>query len=171
MLILAIDPGPTESAWLLWHAEAERIEQMGIEPNLALRERIYDDSHAWDRLVIEQIASYGMAVGAEVFQTCVESGRFAEAWRRRESWKPSVTAEQVDHYRPVAWVPRLWVKQTLCRDSRAKDTNIRQALIDRYGPQGTKKAPGKLYGVRSHIWAALAVAVTFADLQRAKGVA
>ena len=42
--------------------------------------------------------------------------------------------------------------------------NIRQALLDLIGPQGTKKAPGPTYGVRSHEWAALAVAVTVAGL-------
>jgi hypothetical protein len=36
---------------------------------------------------------------------------------------------------------------------------VRQALIDRLGLQGTKKAPGPTYGIKSHEWAALAVAV------------
>jgi len=43
---------------------------------------------------------------------------------------------------------------------KAKDANIRQALIDKLGPVGTKKSPGPLWGVKSHIWSALAVAVT-----------
>jgi len=56
---------------------------------------------------------------------------------------------------------------------RAKDANIRQALIDRYGPGkdkaiGQKKTPGPLYGFKSHEWAALAVAVTWMDQQGAK---
>jgi hypothetical protein len=42
---------------------------------------------------------------------------------------------------------------------RAKDANIRQALIDKIGPQGTKAQPGPTYGIKSHSWAALAVAV------------
>jgi hypothetical protein len=41
---------------------------------------------------------------------------------------------------------------------RAKDANIRQALIDKLGAVGTKKAPGPLYGISGHLWAALAVA-------------
>jgi hypothetical protein len=42
---------------------------------------------------------------------------------------------------------------------------VRQALIDRLGPQGTKKNPGPTYGMRSHLWAALAVAVYAGDVK------
>jgi hypothetical protein len=51
------------------------------------------------------------------------------------------------------------VKLHLCNSPRAKDGNVRQALIDRVGPQGTKKGQGPTYGIKSHEWAALAVAV------------
>jgi len=43
---------------------------------------------------------------------------------------------------------------------KAKDTNIRQALIDMIGPQGKKSCPGPTFGMSSHTWAALAVAIT-----------
>ena len=51
---------------------------------------------------------------------------------------------------------------------RAKDANVRAALIDRFGPSkrkaiGLKATPGPLYGVHSHMWSALAVAVTYGD--------
>ena len=49
----------------------------------------------------------------------------------------------------------------------AKDKNIRQALIDRYGVVGTKKDPGFFYvnGTKfaKDMWAAMAVAVTYFD--------
>jgi hypothetical protein len=76
-------------------------------------------------------------------------GRFQEAWRF-----PS----------QVRKVYRQQVKLHLCGSPRAKDANIRQALLDKLGPQGTKKAPGPTYGVKSHAWAALAVAVTAAEV-------
>ena len=46
-----------------------------------------------------------------------------------------------------------------------RDANIRQALIDRYGPGkdraiGRKLSPGPLYGLSGDCWSALAVAVT-----------
>ena len=60
------------------------------------------------------------------------------------------------------------MKLTLCGDARAKDPNIRAALIDRWGGSkaaavGTKKSPGPLYGFKSDMWAALAVAETFIE--------
>jgi hypothetical protein len=91
------------------------------------------------------VASYGMPVGREVFETCVWIGRFQQSWRYPEA---------------VKLVYRRDVKLHLCGNSRAKDANIRQALIDKLGPVGTKSAPGPLYGVKSHAWAAVAVAVT-----------
>jgi hypothetical protein len=89
-----------------------------------------------------------MPVGREVFETCVWIGRFQQVWRDPEA---------------VKLVYRRDVKLHLCGNSRAKDANIRQALIDKLGPVGTKAAPGPLYGVRSHAWAAVAVAVTAFD--------
>jgi hypothetical protein len=94
------------------------------------------------------IASYGMAVGKEVFETCVWIGRFVEVARV----EPRLV------YRRDA-------KLHLCHSPRAKDANVRQALIDRLGPQGTKKNPGPTYGMRSHLWAALAVAVYAGDVK------
>lgn len=35
---------------------------------------------------------------------------------------------------------------------------------------GTKKTPGPLYSVKSHIWAALGVAIVFEDRQRVKTI-
>lgn len=102
-------------------------------------------------LAIEMIASYGMAVGSEVFDTCIWIGRFIQAWNG-----------------PYTQVFRKDVKMHLCGQTKAKDANVRQALIDRFGPGkdkaiGTKKNPGPLYGISGDIWAALAVAVTHYD--------
>jgi hypothetical protein len=63
----------------------------------------------------------------------------------------------------VQLVYRRDVKLHLCHSPRAKDANVRQALIDRLGPQGTKKNPGPTYGMKSHLWAALAVGVYAMD--------
>jgi hypothetical protein len=102
----------------------------------------------YDLCACEMIASYGMAVGKEVFETCVWIGRFVEI-----------------AYEPVQLVYRRDVKLHLCHSPRAKDANVRQALIDRLGPQGTKKNPGPTYGMKSHLWAALAVAVYAGDVK------
>jgi hypothetical protein len=151
---LAIDPGPKQSALLYFNARTGQPGAMAIAPN----DQVRADIMQFDLpVVVEMVASYGMAVGKDVFETVYWIGRFCEA------------AEPAGHHR----VFRMAVKTHLCHDSRAKDANIRQALIDRFPatgggktPQvGTKAQPGPLYGIKSHLWAALAVAVTFADKQ------
>jgi len=150
-MILAIDPGPTHSAFVDWNGS--EISAMGIPENQVLVDNINQFTDGIrGNLVIEQVASYGMPVGAEVFETVFWSGRFAQAFRGQ-----------------FHRLPRIKIKQHLCHDSRAKDGNIRQALIDRFGPPGTKRSPGLLYGVKKDIWAALALAVTWWDLNTGSG--
>lgn len=139
-MILAIDPGPKQSAYVAW--SNGRVVYCGLEDNFCVRNQIRGRPTG-SALAIEMIASYGMAVGADVFSTCVEIGRMVEVADGK-----------------ATLVFRKDVKLHLCGSARAKDANIRQALIDLYGTVGTKKNPGPLYGVKSHIWSALAVAVT-----------
>lgn len=149
--VLAIDPGPTHSACVIWSG-SRIIDFCRADNDTVLEEIIpsFDDLSGEDlHLVIEKIACYGMAVGAEVFETVFWSGRFAQAFG----------ADRCDR------IERLKVKLHLCKDSRAKDANIRQALIDRLGPPGTKKNPGPTYGISGDCWSALAVAVTWSDQQ------
>jgi hypothetical protein len=146
ILITALDPGPTHTALVCWNGSIVQVAK--YEPNAA----ILDLLKTWapqgdDPLAIEQVASYGMPVGAEVFETVFWTGRFAEAYG----------ADRVTR------IPRLTVKMHLCHDSRAKDANIRRALLDRFGAPGTKRAPSVLYGISGDLWAALALAVTFYD--------
>jgi hypothetical protein len=148
-MILAIDPGTTESGWCTY--DGSRVIDSGVRPNFAMLEQVRISLA--DRLCIEMIASYGMAVGREVFETCVWIGRFQQAWRDPES---------------VELVYRRDVKLHLCGSAKAKDPNVRQALLDMFPrtgggktPQiGTKGQPGPLYGVSSHAWPALGVAIT-----------
>ena len=154
---LAIDPGPEVSAWLVHDSANDEIRGFGIWPNHELLDLLRGDAHGGlssevTRIAIEKVESFGMAVGAEVFETVFWSGRFAEASSR---W--SISLERI---------PRRAVKLHLCGSARAKDANIRQALIDRYGgpsSRGTKAKPGPLYGIANDVWSALAVAVTAAD--------
>jgi hypothetical protein len=152
MKILAIDPGPTMSAYCIW--DGKRLFDFGKVENeeiiKAAEQFYYGDGVT--ACVIEKIASYGMAVGAEVFETCYWSGRFAQAIG------PGITDR----------IPRLEVKLHLCRDSKARDANVRQAIIDRFGGKekaiGKKATPGPLFGVSGDCWSALAVALTWFDL-------
>jgi hypothetical protein len=152
-VILAVDPGPVLSAWL--ELRDGLPAAFAHEPNAAVLERVRVSEAT--TLAVEMVASYGMAVGADVFSTCVWAGRLIQAWLDAGRDESSVT-----------YVYRKAVKLHVCGSSRAKDPNVRQALIDRFGPGkdaavGRKKTPGPLYGVSGDVWAALAVAVTAAD--------
>jgi hypothetical protein len=145
MIILAIDPGPEESAYLVFVSGA--IRRHGKVSNADLSKFIRDDGRGMDQCCIEMIASYGMPVGREVFETCVWIGRFMENFG-------------VDRCHRLT---RIEIKSHLCHSAKAKDSNIRQALIDRLGPPGTRKAPGATYGISGDCWSALAVAVCWTD--------
>jgi hypothetical protein len=150
-VVLAIDPGPVRSAFLVFNGETQRIRQAAIVMNGELVDMLAAGVSAEvGAVVIEWIESYGMAVGREVFETVHWSGRFTEAAR------PA----------PVVQLPRRAVKLHLCGSSRAKDPNVRTALLDRFGgagAKGTKAAPGPLYGIAADLWSALAIAVTWTD--------
>ena len=150
MILLAIDPGTTESAWVEYDTEKRAVVQWAKEPNVTVLRRIEASDAA--NLSIEMIASYGMAVGREVFETCVWIGRFVQIWE-------NILGD------PARLVYRKEVKMHLCGSARAKDPNVRQALIDRFGGSkeaaiGKKATPGPLYGLSGDGWAALGVAVT-----------
>lgn len=142
--MFGIDPGTAQSAIVSFNGR--KLSFAKILPNdaLLLMLRRSKDSLSGNRVAIESIASYGMAVGRETFETCEWCGRFREA------------AEQ--NGATVLKVYRKDVKMFLCNNGKAKDANISQALRDKYGDVGTKKEPGMLYGISSHLWAALAVA-------------
>jgi hypothetical protein len=147
--ILAIDPGTTKSAYVVY--QDGNILEKGILENPEMLKKIRDgfSDYLINDMAMEMIASYGMAVGKSVFFTCVWIGRFVEAWGRDF------------HY-----IYRKDVKMCLCGATKAKDSNIRQAIMDRYGSTrekaiGLKAEPGPLYGVSKDIWAAIGVAITF----------
>ena len=153
MRILAIDPGPLESGWLLCDTAPFTILECGVMPNGDLLSGLLGLRFpGCNRIVIEQVESFGMAVGASVFGTVFWSGRFAQAAVGR-----GIAFDRLG---------RKAVKLHLCGTYRAKDANIRQSLIDRFGGEvaiGRKVTPGPLYLVRSHAWPALALAVTWSD--------
>jgi hypothetical protein len=155
MTVLAIDPGSEFSACLIYDGEMPRhAEKLPNEAAMGLLGRIVGNLLV-DYIVIEQVASYGMPVGREVFDTVFWSGRFYE--RASELYVPTM-------------LPRKDVKLHLCQSPRANDATIRQALIDRFGGKdkaiGKKSSPGPLWGLRADMWQALALAVTFWDTSR-----
>jgi hypothetical protein len=149
-LIYAIDPGRLESGWMLWDASGRRVIRCGIDPNETLSRILIEEGQGPRRpLFVEMMACYGKAVGQEVFETAVWIGRFIEIWSILDQ--------------PWHLVYRVKIKAHHCHRASVTDANINQALRDKYGVVGTKKNPGPLWGVKKHIWSALAIATYAAE--------
>lgn len=157
MKILAIDPGNIESGYAVIEMPDFKLLEFGKVKNEELLADIEDRfvyDTTIDAVAIEMVASYGMAVGKSVFDTCVWIGRFVQA----------LANDGVD------FVYRKDEKMCLCGSMKAKDSNIRQALIDRYAKhdfkngKGVKKNPDTFYGVSKDVWQAIAVGVTYYEM-------
>lgn len=159
--IFAIDPGPVESGFVQALYEGKTVKHVyghGKYQNQQIADFLRANyRRSESEIAVEMIASYGMAVGREVFETCVWIGRFLEA----AGIPQAIAARHL--------VYRLEEKQTLCHSTKAKDSNIIQALVDKYAPgqpnhgKGTKKTPGFFYGFSRDAWQAMAVAVTWLE--------
>lgn len=150
-MLLSIDPGNKESAYCLIHKGTLKPIEFGKVDNDEMLRII--SALSFTDLAIEMVASYGMSVGESVFETCLWIGRFIQqAYNRRAP----ITVTKI--YRKDE-------KINLCGSMRAKDSNIRQALIDRFGVVGTKKAPGWFYAFHSDIWSSYAVGITYLDMK------
>jgi len=144
-LIIAIDPGNEQSA-MVWLKDGEIARHEILDNEGLVQSLLYIGDTKETDVVIEMVASYGMPVGKTIFSTCVWIGRFIQACPLT-----------------VNLVYRKDIKLHLCNSMRAKDSHVRQALIDRFGEPGTKKNPGLTYGVHKDEWSALAVAVYWRD--------
>ena len=161
--LIAIDPGPVNSGVSIIEAETYRPILAGKFDNESVME-IVADHVSESRVVIEMVGHYGtgMPAGKDVFETCILIGRFIEIF---------LQAGLV-----VETMPRRTAKLNLCGSMRAKDSNVRQALVDRFAPgernygKGTKAQPGFFYGFSADAWQAYALGITYIDMKRGKAV-
>lgn len=161
--ILAIDPGNKESAYIVYDTETMDIGAFGKISNQEMLNVMAQEAECAE-MAIEMPACYGMAVGQTVFDTCRWVGIFQAAWGISATYlvyRKSPNREQgIDS-----------VTMHLCKNTRAKDTNVRRAILDRYPATGGGKTPqvgivskpGPLFGISKDVWSALAVAITFAE--------
>lgn len=162
-LLLAVDPGPTKSAFALLHPHDRRPVMHGKVPNAELLAAILDPvgvGMPQVRVVVIELVSHygtGMPAGREVFDTCVWIGRFELA---ALLGFPGAARHLVE---------RRWVKNHLCGSAKARDSNVTQALVDRFAPgqpnrgKGTKAQPGWFHGFAADVWQAYALGVYAAD--------
>ena len=155
--ILAVDPGNEESAYCVIDDETYKpieFDKINNDDLIIKLDSIIDKYDIYV-VVIEKIASYGMPVGASVFDTCIWIGRFYERC--------------ITKVGDICYIYRKDEKMNLCNSMKAKDSNIRQALIDRFAQfdfkngKGNKSKKDFFYGFSKDVWAAYAVGVTYLD--------
>lgn len=171
-LIIGIDPGTFQSAYVITDlSNGMKILSKGIILNSELyitiekalqtiiKAELEQEKRVIVYVAIEFIESKGMPVGRETFETCYFIGELNYRFRNLNDIVATLSnnSVKIETYR----VYRHEEKTAICGNSRAKDSNIRQALIDKYGIVGTKKQQGFFYGVKRDIWQAFAVAETF----------
>jgi hypothetical protein len=155
---VAIDPGDVESGYAVIDIDTYEPVECGKIANASLKTKLF----GWvlsgvHRVSIEMIASYGMPVGREVFETCVWIGRFIETCHRAGDCEPALFT-------------RLTVRLHHCHSTKAKDSNVTRALVDRFTPgqpifgKGSKTEPGWFYGFKADVWQAYALGVFHLDV-------
>jgi hypothetical protein len=151
MRVLSIDAGNIQSAYIIFCNIEKRVVQKNILPNNEFLNEILHS--CFDEVAIEKIISMGMPVGDTTFQTVFQNGRIYQAI--------------YDKFGIVANLySRLDIKVHLCYTTRAKDPNVRMALVNRFGEPSTKKNPHNIYNeltdkiyFGTHFWSCLAVAM------------
>lgn len=157
MLVLGLDPGPTQSAFVVWNGTL--VIDHGYLPNLdmlahlTLARQLGSAGHLPPFVVCEKIErmSSHVVVGDDTFMTAAWTGRF---------WQ----AAGDDNF---AYLTRRAAKLHICGSSATKDADVRAALYNRFGGEkaakGNKANKGPLFGITAHKLSALAVAMTYAD--------
>ena len=153
MRIFAIDAGTTQSGFCIMDSETYKPLFFGKEDNEEVLKYVIEG--CYDVLVYEEFQSYGMSVGKSTIASITWNGRFIQA--------------AVSLFKPFYPIYRSEEKITICGSMKAKDANIRQALIDRFAEfdlkqgKGVKAHPDFFYGFAKDSWSGFAIAYTFAE--------
>lgn len=150
-LIIGIDPGPETSGVVVYDLSSGRLTHCDGAVGLDALRSLLDGLGPTSAVVACERTSAGPASG-EVVLTTEVVGRIAEMCHARK-------LDCTLYYR------REVLKTLACSGSGSHDSQVRHALIEMFGSTkaaavGTKKAPGPLYGIATHAWQALGVAVT-----------
>lgn len=162
MTLLAIDPGTTQSAYVILDADKRPVEFQKIRNGelLSRIELAHCSATRWTQIDAVAIEMPGVAMvsGGEIFHTCRWVGKFEHAWNR----------QQDVHGRMSELVYRKDVKLHLLGrlNQKGSDKLIRAALIAKYGGPTAIRKGGPLHRVAGDCWAALSVALTYLDAPR-----
>jgi hypothetical protein len=151
MIVLGLDPGPTHCGVVIYDTSPRSACFAWKALTVAEAIHVIEAYAGRAGLVaIERVQSYGIA-GASLLRTAEVGGMLHQC----------ASNLGLD----VVWLYRREVLRGLDVTGKGnRDSLVRQRMIeihggDRASAVGTKKEPGPLYGVSSHAWQALAVAV------------
>lgn len=150
LTVLGIDPGSTQSGYVVVNIDDYRILDKGKVDNTKMLEIV--KTGYYDYLVVEGMTSYNQPIGQETMDTIFMSGRFFQVAEDRASVIPR--REVLQHF---DWPGKC-----------SKDSYTRVVLIDRFGPVGKKASPGWFYGVSDDVWQAYALATCWIDRLKLK---
>ena len=158
---LCFDPGTFKTGWVIFDPHAETVLDAGWDKNDDAIE-VTECMGFHDRIIMETFAAQGMPLGSSSLETVRFEGMLIER---------AAASRQI----VVDRITRREIKLTLCGTSRAKDQNVRAALVDLYASDwvsignglGVKSNPSPLAklrackGAAAHTFAALAVATAW----------
>jgi hypothetical protein len=143
MVIAGIDPGAVQSGIVIWDTVKAEIVVKAILDNEAVINTV--TGYNIDCVAIERIRGFGIVAGDSLFDTCEWVGRF----------HATITTY---HGIPCQLIPRKDIKRVICGNTTTNDKYIREALLGKLGKDRCK-------GLKGHMWAALAVAITCEVMQ------
>jgi len=150
MHIIGIDPGPTTCGVVMYDTVTRTVEYAA--PDVPVLDAVgLPRSMPLYVVACERVQSYGIA-GASLLETAEVYGRIQQS-----------ALLYADRF---VGIYRRDVLATLDVTGKGNcDSLVRQALLQMHGGSSASKKGGPLYGVTSHAWQALAVAVAASRLR------
>lgn len=162
--LFSIDPGESESGWILLDVDTINKKIMIIDRYHSVNKDIFkmilkfSVTNPRIIIVIEDIVSYGLPIGISTIETIKYIGRFHQ--------------KALDlNLKNIYFIDRPAIKLSLCNARNAKDGNVIRSLKNRFGEFGTIKNQQPLYklkgmpsGMLNHVWSALALGVAYINI-------
>jgi len=167
MIVLSLDPGNIESAFILWDGDKEIMLNKDKIPNIELKSKLFELTKQVEIVLIEYISSYHMPVGQSIFDVACWCGIFKEICESYDVkvkfvFRPSIKMHHAHALRKV------------------NDAVINSILREKYGEDNTIKKPNKVYWnvfvekakgnkyMSGDLWAAFALATYWTEPSESK---
>ena len=197
MRVIAIDPGSETSSWIVVDTESLAVlsHDEAANRDLAYSLHYYTEKFSGAcHLAIEYMRPRGMKTSQQEMDTQFWAGRLVQSWvlTYGDTWTPIARSQEKmticgspranDANIRQACIDRYGGKEKAIGGKKCKHCHGKGTLRYRrkagYDGQitcaeckgtGWSFPPGPLYGIKSHLWQALAVALTFLEMRKEKG--